>query len=265
MKPELLYETQALNAPFSLKSVDEGAKTFRGLSSTWDEDLGGDVIHEGAFARTIDHFKSSGRVIPLTDGHPELEGVTGDRVRRVIGKVIDAAETKTGVDTNFAWVPDDTDADAAIRRVKGGFITDLSIVYKATKSEREKPSAQYPRGRRHIHELKWAGVGLVMRGMNPRAQADALSVKSLVEALQADELTDEQKAALMALPTEQKAVLRALLDAPPAPIDGSPADTPKELAPEDARRAALSARGRRLKLSRLAIATTAIGTRVAVT
>jgi hypothetical protein len=252
MKPEQL-ETQAFHAPFSLKSVDEGAKTFRGLSSTWDEDLGGDVIHEGAFARTIDHFKSSGRVIPLTDGHPELEGPSGDRVRRVIGKVTDAAESKSGIETGFAWVPDDPDADAAIRRVKGGFITDLSIVYKATRAEREKPSAAHPRGRRHIYELKWAGVGLVMRGMNPGAKADALSVKSIVDAIRDGSLTDEQKSAISALSADEKSVLRALLDAPPAPVDEPPADTLKGLAPDDPKRLANALRLRRLKLRRLAV------------
>ena len=77
-------ELKFISAPFSLKAVDEGARTFKGLSSTWDEDLGGDVIHEGAFARTIDHFKASGRVIPLMDGHPEGEGLAGQRVRRVM-------------------------------------------------------------------------------------------------------------------------------------------------------------------------------------
>ena len=247
-------ELKFISAPFSLKSVDEGARTFKGLSSTWDEDLGGDVIHEGAFARTIDHFKASGRVIPLMDGHPEGEGLAGQRVRRVIGKVIDAGESKAGVDTQFEMVPDDDDAAAAMRRVKGRFVTDLSIYYKATRAEREKPSSTHPRGRRHIHELKWGSVGLVLSGMNPRATADPLSVKSLVAALEADELTDEQKAALMALPAEMKSVLRALLDDPPAPLEIAPADTPKGLAPDDPRRIELAARLRGLKLRRLAFA-----------
>jgi HK97 family phage prohead protease len=251
MKPQLI-EFQSLSAPFSVKAVDEGARTFRGLSSTWDEDLGGDVIHEGAFARTIDHFKSSGRTIPLTDGHPELEGPQGDRVRRVIGKVIDAAETKSGIDTGFQMVPEDPDADAAVRRVKGGFITDLSIVYKPTRFDREKGTRERPFGRRHIHELKWVGVGLVMRGMNPRAQVNALSVKSLCEQLRDGTLDDDHKAALAALTLEEKSALRALLEAPSAPVDEPLADTPKGLAPDDPRRLALNERLRRLKLSRLA-------------
>src|SRR6187397_3328693 len=106
-------ELKFISAPFSLKDVDEGARTFKGLSSTWDEDLGGDVIHEGAFARTIDHFKASGRVIPLMDGHPEGEGLAGQRVRRVIGKLSDATDVKAGVDSGWQMVPDDPDSDSA--------------------------------------------------------------------------------------------------------------------------------------------------------
>lgn len=249
------HELKSLSAPFAMKAIDEGARTFRGLSSTWDEDLGGDVIHEGAFARTIDHFKSSGRTIPLTDGHPELEGASGDRVRRVIGKVVDASETKSGIDTAFGWVPDDPDSEAAIRRVKGGFITDLSIVYKAVKAEREKPSADRPRGRRHIYELKWHGVGLVMRGMNPSAKADMLSVKSLLGQLRDGTLDDDTKAALSELPADLKLILRALLDDPVAPADDQPpAATCKGLAPDDPDRLAIESLLRDLTLRRLATA-----------
>jgi Caudovirus prohead protease. len=240
-------ELKSLEAPFSLKSVDEGARTFKGLSSTWDEDLGGDIVHPGAFARTIDHFKSSGRVITLTDGHPQGEGIAGQRATRVIGKVIDAAETKAGVETQFQMVPDDPMAEAALRRIKGGFVTDLSIVYKSVKAEREKGT-----GRRHIHELKWNGVGLVLQGMNPGARVDQFSVKAIVAAITADDLTDEQKTALQSLSAELKSVLRALLDDPPTPLEPAPVDTPTALAPDDPRRAELSARLRGLKLRRLA-------------
>lgn len=234
--------TSAISAPFEVKAIDEGARTFKGLSSTWDEDLGGDVIHEGAFARTIDHFKASGRVIPLMDGHPEAEGMAGQRVGRVLGKVIDASETKAGVETVFQMVPDDPSADAALRRVKGGFVTGLSICYKAVNQTREK-------GKRHIRELKWFSTGMVLTGMNPNAQADPMSVKSLVSELQGGDLTEETKALLAALPDELKSALRALLDAPAdesAPLPG--------LAPEHPKRLAIDSLLRDLTLRRLATA-----------
>lgn len=237
--------TSAITAPFEIKAIDEGARTFKGLSATWDEDLGGDVIYPGAFTRTIDHFKSSGRIIPLMDGHPEAEGMAGQRVRRVIGKVLDASETKAGVETHFQMVPDDPDADAALRRVKGGFVTGLSIAYKAINQTREK-------GKRHIRELKWFSTGMILTGMNPNAQADPTSVKGIVQQLQDDTLTEETKALLMQLPTELKTVLRALLDDPPAPLESAPVGTQNGLAPDDPRRKALQVRLRGLKLRRLA-------------
>lgn len=237
-------ELKSLCAPFALKAVDEGARTFKGLSSTWDEDLGGDVIHQGAFARSIGLFKANALKLPLMDGHPEAEGMAGQRVRRVIGRVVGATETKAGVETEFEMVPDDPDAEAALRRIKGGFVSDLSIFYKATKAEREKGT-----GRRHIHELHWKSVGLVLHGMNPNARADPLSVKSIVESLQADDLTEDQKAALMALPAEQKSVLRALLEAKAS--DDAP---PPGLAPDDPKRLAIESTLRDLKLRRLVTA-----------
>jgi len=236
-------ETKALCAPFSLKSLDEGALTFKGLSSTWDTDLGGDQIHEGAFARSIGLFKSGAHRLYLTDGHPELEGPSGQRANRIIGKVIDAQETKAGLETQFQMVPDDPDAASALRRIKGGFLTDLSIAYKAVKSEREKGT-----GKRHITELKWGGVGLVRGGMNPHAQADPMSVKALVEQLQAGTVDDETKALLQAMPDELKAVLRALLD---TPADPAPS---RELAPESPQRLAIESLLRDLTLRRLATA-----------
>lgn len=235
-------ETKSLCAPFSLKSLDEGALQFKGLSSTWDEDLGGDVIHPGAFARSIGLFKSGAHRLYLTDGHPELEGPSGQRANRIIGKVIDAAETKAGLETHFQMVPDDPDAASALRRIKGGFLTDLSIAYKGVKSEREKGT-----GRRHIHELKWGGVGLVRGGMNPGAQADPNSVKALVEQLQTGTVDDETKAMLQELPAELKSVLRALLE-------DQPTGTPTGLAPDDPKRLAIESALRDLTLRRLATA-----------
>jgi hypothetical protein len=254
MSPTDLSEVKAISAPFSFKSLDDGARTFRGLTSTWQEDLGGDVIHEGAFARTIDHFKSSGRVIPLMDGHPEGEGLAGQRVRRVLGKLVDAGEVKAGVDSGWQMVPDDPDSEAALRRIKGGFVTDLSIYYKAVRAEREKGTKDRPFGRRHIYELKWLSTGIVLQGMNPGAKADAMSVKALCDQLRDGELDDDYKAALTALTQDQKEYLRALLDAPPAPADQSPADTPKGLAPEDPQRLAIESLLRDLTLRRLAAA-----------
>jgi Escherichia/Staphylococcus phage prohead protease len=227
----------ALRAPFSVKSVDKGARSFRGLAATWQKDLGDDVIHKGAFARTLDHWRRTKRAepVPLLDGHDRFS------VNSVLGKMVDAEETADGLEAEFALVPDDQKADAAMRRVEGGFVTGLSIGYTPIKWEDERSDSGGSFARiRHLKEIKLHEVSLVVMPMNPGARVDPATVKSLIDALKSGELSEEDRALLLGLTAEEKAQLRALLDASPAPADGSPADTPKGLAPET--QAALSKR-----------------------
>lgn len=241
----------SLRAPFEIKTVDEGARSFRGLASTWEKDLGDDVIHHGAFARTLDHWRKTKRrePIPLLDGHDRFAATA------VLGKMVDAEETAAGLDAEFVMVPNDEKADAAFRRIQGGFITGLSIGYTPVKWEDERPPDGPTFARtRHLKEVKLHEVSLVVFPMNPGARVDPASVKSLLAALRDGTLTEEDRAVLLALPPEQKTALRALLDAPPAPSDGSPADTPKELAPDDPKRLELSANIRALRRSLLRVA-----------
>jgi HK97 family phage prohead protease len=198
---------EQIRVPFEVKAVDEAAHTFTGLAAAWSQDLGNDVIHPGAFARTLDHWKSTKRrrPVPLIDMH------TYWSVSNVIGKMVDAQETADGLEATFDFVPNDEGAQGAFRRVQGGYITALSIGYSPVRWEFQ----QIEGGKeweqiRHLHEVKLMEVSLVIWGMNEDALIDADSVKS-VEAL---------KSLLTArLPTMEepaKAEFRALL-APPAP------------------------------------------------
>lgn len=233
---------------FSVKSVDTKARTFRGLSSTWELDLGADIVHKGAFTRTLDHWRNSGRTIALTDGHPEME--SGPQVERVLGKMIDAAETSEGLLSEFKMR--DTDkATEALEAIEGGFMTGLSITYKAIQAKREPPSASVPHATRHLHEVKLHSVGMVTAGMNPGAHADPRSVKSILELLQRGPLSDDDRAAFAALPADVKSVIRALLSDPLTPPDEAPVDTPKGLAPDDPMRIEMESRLRGLKLRSL--------------
>ncbi|MDB4952075.1 MAG: phage prohead protease, family [Gemmatimonadetes bacterium] len=235
--PERKVSHLSVRLEIKAGTANEDARTFQGLASTWDEDLGGDVIHQGAFARTLSHWRTSGRVMPLIDLHRY------DSVRRVVGKMMAAEETNAGLLCTFAMMEaGDPDADAAWRRVKGGYVTGLSIGYRAVKYEYVQP----PGGGydiRHLNEVELREVSLVIWGMNPGAQIDTGSAKSLADALRAGGLTDEEKAEI-----------RALLDAPaPAPAPEPPAvDAPKGLAPEDPRRLALEAAVRALTIRSLA-------------
>ena len=248
-------EIKSVNVPFQIKGVDKKAGTFRGLSSTWDEDQGGDTLVKGAFARTLDHAKRGGRKIYLTDGHPEMALGDVSAVDRVLGKVTEAVETDEGLDTAFQMVPNHPKSALALDMIENDFLTGLSITYKAVPdmTERLAPTKDFPFGRRTIREVKLFSIGLVIHPMNSGSHASPASVKSLLDALRAGTLTDEDRAALLGLSDEHKAALRALLDAPAAPSGDSPAVTLKELAPDDPTRLALSARLRSLKRTQLVL------------
>ena len=227
--------------PFQIKATDDATRTFRGLASTWEQDLGGDVIHAGAFARTLDNWRASkkSRPIPLIDQHSYYS------VNDVLGMMTDAAETADGLEAEFAFVPDDVKAEGGYRRVKGGYITGLSIGYMPVKWEYEQREGGESWDRvRHLREVKLLEVSLVIWPMNDGARVDPNSVKALIDAARAGTLT-----------TDQKSELRALLDGPPAGTPqsaDSPAPTPKGLAPDDPKRLALEATLRGLTLRRLA-------------
>src|SRR5688500_388089 len=101
--------------PFAVKSVDEASRSFTGLASTWALDLGNDVIHAGAFARTLNAWRSGGKTIPLIDQH------NYGSVRSVVGKMTEAAETGEGLVCTFQVI-EGPDGDEIYRRIKGGFV-----------------------------------------------------------------------------------------------------------------------------------------------
>lgn len=216
-------------APFEVKALDEEKRTFTGLASTWEEDLGGDVIHRGAFARTLEHWRRSGKVMPLIDQH------NYGSIRSVIGKMTRAEETDRGLETSWEVI-EGPDGDEALRRLKGGYVDSLSIGYEAVRWEIERPDGAEPwESIRHIKEIKLYEVSVVIWPMNPGALIDASSMKELGAALKAGRITKEQ--------------LRALLEDPPA---DEPAPEPKGLAPDDPKRLEMEALMRDITLRSLA-------------
>jgi HK97 family phage prohead protease len=208
-------------APFELKELDEAKRTFRGLASTWQEDLGGDVIHRGAFKKTLQEWKASRKVIPLIDQH------NYGSIRAVIGKMLSATETDAGLETEWEVI-EGPDGDEAIRRVKGGFIDSMSIGYEAVKWEMERPEGADPWDQvRHLKEVKLYEVSLVIWPMNPGAVIDPGSLKGLMQAFKDGTLTDEQLAEIRALPADAKDRFRALLDSEEPPAPPKAADTPE--------------------------------------
>jgi HK97 family phage prohead protease len=220
----------SLGVTFAVKSIDQKARRFAGLASTWDLDLGNDVIHKGAFAKTLNDWRSAKRrTIHLLDSHKR------ESVDDVLGKMIDAAETDSGLEAEFE-MRDTQNAHDALKAIEGGFIDGLSIGYQAV----GEPTYEKANGKtiRHLKEIKLHEISLVVAPMNEGARVDPSSVKSLIDAAKAGQLTHDQWAELLAL---YKA----------AATPESEPDAPKELAPNDPLRFELSARLRALKLRSL--------------
>lgn len=254
-------ETKHLDLPFQIKadSVDEEARTFTGMASTWDMDLGGDVIHKGAFKRTLNNWKRSKRPLPLLDSHQAW-----GTIRSVVGKVEDAKETDEGLEATFS-VLDGPDGDEIWRRIKGGYVDGLSIGYRAIKIETPTEDEQRAGVWRHLKEVELREISVVLYPMNTDARIDKRSVKALAaeiaaieEAAESRDLTDDEKTELAELQTK----IGALLDpeaqpepgTPPPAAPPAPEPEPKVegLAPEDPKRLEIDARIRDLRLQRLA-------------
>jgi uncharacterized protein len=198
-------QTKAL-APFEVKATDDASLTFEGLSSTWDLDLGGDVIQRGAFARTLDHWRSSSKIIPLIDQH------NYGSVRAVVGKMTDARETDEGLWTSWE-ILDTDDGREVYARLKGGYIDGLSIGYRVI------GDAPIENGVRMIKEVALEEVSAVIWPMNPGARV--MAVKAALE-----HMTDEERKEIGVLTEE------------PAPaVEADP--EPEGLAPDDPARLTL--------------------------
>lgn len=243
---------------FELKSADESKRTFEGALSTSHIDLGyagmhRDIVHPGAFKRTLDHFRASkSAYVPLLDTHKR------DSVMNVYGHLLDAEEHLTGntlryekadggihevpeMQLNTQWqVIDGVDGERIMDRMRSGSVRKMSMGYEDVRSDFTNLK-QYGKTR-NLREVALGEGSLVSFPMNPTADVNLASVKSLLDAARDGTLTDEQKDEL-----------RALLSDPSAPVDERPADTPKGLAPNDPLRIALDAQLRALKLRSLSL------------
>jgi HK97 family phage prohead protease len=219
--------SQSFRFEVKADSVDTDARTFEGMLSTWDLDHGGDIIHQGAFKRTLKHWKQGkGRIIPLLDQHNTWGSVT-----QSVGKLIEAEETAEGLWTKWEVVPDDPHADAVMKRLAGGFVDGLSIGYRPVKIQMPSEDEAREGVFRHLKEVELREGSVVLWPMNDGARVDSSTVKSerIAELEAKDERTDEEDEEL-----------RLLRD---GASDG--------LAPEDPRRVAMDEALRDLKLRRL--------------
>lgn len=209
-------------------SIDEDERTFEGLASVWGKDLGDDVMHKGAFKKTIKEWKGGSESIPLLNSHNHWD------VLSALGQLVDAKETDEGLWTKWEVIPG-PDGDRVLDRIRPGSngrspVGKMSIGFEPMKIDFEKDETARFGQVRNLREVGLKEVSLVLFPMAPGASIDAASVKSFLEdasVVKPDEVDDETKAELRKL-ASRIGVLLAGKKAPAQPAEPSaPATEPK--------------------------------------
>jgi HK97 family phage prohead protease len=206
--------------PFEVKALNEKARTFEGLASTWDLDLGDDVIHKGAYKDTLAEWRKSSSQLPMFYGHNYRD------IGSLIGHFADYKETDAGL-----WVKgellDDPFGDAALKRLKAKILSGMSIGYQALKFDFEESDEARWGTIRNIFKAKLNEISLVPFPMNPGATVDLSTVKDLAR----EQLLQFKDAVEEALRGPGHGGAEA--DAPPLQPDDKKATAPAPSAAED--------------------------------
>lgn len=217
-------DTKSLLTPFSVKAVDATERTFEGLASTWDLDLGGDVIHPGAFKKTLKEWKAGGRTVKLFYGH------NYHSLDSLLGKMIEAEESKDGLRATFK-VTEGEQGDRVLAFIEDGVLDSMSIGYRPVKVEYPDEEEEREGIFRHLKEVELREVSVVPFPMNPEARIDTDSLKALIGRYEGRSLDQDERAELKAL----RAELNALLDSEEpqkGDAEGLPPDDPGRLGME---------------------------------
>lgn len=213
--PEALTHS---TARFQFKAV-KSKNTFSGLASTWEKDLGGDLIEQGAYSRTLKQWRRDKYTVPLINQHSYFD------TRNAIGKLLEAEETEEGLDTTWKVV-ESADGEEFMARIREEIVNGLSIGYQV-RGWREPTENEANRGIfRILTDVELREVSVVIWGMNPGALIDPDSVKSIrtiaaaLAAMNRASLTEDDRKAIR----EVASLCGGLLREP-----GSPA--PEEKAP----------------------------------
>jgi len=205
--------TKMLVTRLEVKEINDDAHTFQGLASTWDRDLGGDVIRKGAFKRTLKNWRTAKRNVPLLDSHNAWQ-----TVKSVIGQMDEGVETDEGLLGTFSMLPDDPDADGVFRRIKAKLVDGLSIGYKAIKVAYPKTDEERQAGiYRYLDEVELRENSVVMFPMNPGARIDLSTAKSLLMVSRDRVLEDDEVAELKSLNEQIADLLKSQSDDSPSP------------------------------------------------
>lgn len=212
-------------------NADPSVRTFEGLASTWDQDLGNDVIRKGAFKDTLKEWKGSQDAIPLLNSHDHWDVLSS------LGQMIDAKETDQGLWTQWE-VLDGPEGDAVLARLRPSKITGrpiigkMSIGYEALEFSFEQPpgTESFWDRLRILTKVALKEVSLVLFPMNPGASIDPTTVKSFRELTQETDprkLSVQTKTELRKLASRIGLLLKKEKD--PTPPSDDPADDDDEI------------------------------------
>lgn len=199
-------------------AVDEEKRTFEGLLSVWGPDLGDDVMHKGAFKKTIAEWKKSGDALPLLNSHNHWDAMS------VGGQLLDAKETDEGLWTKWEVIPG-PDGDRILDRIRPGSngrspLGKMSIGYEPMKFDFEQNDAARFGRLRNLREVSLKEGSLVIFPMAPGARLDSTTVKSFLDDannVDPTELSDDTKADLRRLASRIGKLLDPSKSAPPNP------------------------------------------------
>ena len=204
--------------PFELEALDYEGRTITGYASTFgNTDLGGDVIHKGAFAKTLAERGNKVRFLWQHNPHEPL------------GKPLEMREDDRGLYIK-AVISDTARGRDALALLQDGAISGLSIGYDAIGTDMGK--ADEGDTVRNLREIRLWEFSLVTFPMNESAEVLGLKADMAHEL---EELFDEYKQRLI------DEVRAALEEAPTAPAkagreenaaDDDGAEPPKALTPE---------------------------------
>lgn len=175
---------------FKSDDVNESSRTFAGYASTWDEDLGGDIISKGAFNKTMERKDR----IKVLWQHNEPIGKSLNMGTDSKGLFVEGQISKTRL------------GDEAIELMKDGVIDQMSIGFSIPHGKSEYNE----KGNRLIHEVKLYEYSLVTFPMNEKAIIT--SVKSVSDAIRSGKYNANEVKEL----SEALAELNALLKNEPS-------------------------------------------------
>ena len=138
--------------PFQIerKSLDGDQWEVAGYASTYDKDLGDDVIVPGAFAKSL----ATGRPVRFLYQHDH---------RQVLGKALELKEDDRGLYGRFAISKTALGNDVRTL-LKDGALDSFSIGYRPVEAETDKKA-----GARLLKEVELIECSLVSMPMNPQA------------------------------------------------------------------------------------------------